>query len=89
MDFILRSGTGELEVGGDAGEGKVKNTIDLITVMLESWGRGRVEVLERQRRTNGQRVREYTILINKNNTIWNKIYDSNVKICEFSFNLTF
>jgi len=76
-------------VGGDAGEGKVKNTIDLITVMLESWGRGRVEVLERQRRTNGQRVREYTILINKNNTIWNKIYDSNVKICEFSFNLTF
>jgi len=86
IDGELRRGLG-LRATRSKGEWKTKNTIDLITVILESWGRSSVETIEKRNRKNGKIIRDYSLQINKNNTIWDKIYNSNVNIEDFCFNL--
>jgi hypothetical protein len=78
----LRKGLG-LRASRSTGEWKTKNTIDLIAVILESWGRDCVESIENKHRKNGKIVREYSLKINKDNTIWKNIYVPNVKINDF------
>jgi hypothetical protein len=78
----LRHGMGLRETRRKSSEWKVANTIDLITVILESWGRGTVESVMTQPRIDGKKVRKYSLEINKGNTLWNKIYNSNVNLYE-------
>jgi len=82
IDKELRKGLG-LRTSRSKGEWKTKNTIDLITVILENWGRSSVESVMVQCRKNGKVVRDYSLQINKGNTIWNNIYVSNVDIRDF------
>jgi len=60
------------------GDWKVANTIDFIKVVLEEWGKGVVESVEKQFRKDNKRVREYSLNINKNNTFWDKLYNFNI-----------
>jgi hypothetical protein len=69
------------------GEWKVANTIDLIKVVLESWGCGIVESIERKRKINKKTIREYSLQINNNNIIWDKIYNSNINYDINLFNI--
>jgi hypothetical protein len=64
------------------GDWKVANTIDLIKVVLESWGCGIIESSYKQKRKSGKVLREYQIEINKNNSIWSKLvnYNTNYEI---------
>ena len=87
VDTELRKGLG-LRTSRSKGEWKTKNTIDLITVILESWGRSSVESVENRHRTNGKVVRDYSLQINKNNKIWENIYVSNIKIKNFIIKLS-
>lgn len=87
IDKELRKGLG-LRTSERKGEWKTKNTIDLITVILESWGRSSVESIENRHRKNGKIVREYSLQINKNNTIWEKIFNSNIYIGDFSIKVS-
>ncbi len=66
------------------GEWKTKNTIDLITVILENWGRSSVESIVKAKKVNKKVIKEYSLKINKNNTIWNNIFNSNINIGEFA-----
>jgi hypothetical protein len=59
-------------------EWKVANTIDLIKVILDAWGCGTVETKEKRCRKNGKIVREYSLQINKDNILWDKLYNSNI-----------
>ncbi len=85
-DTDLRKGLG-LRTSRSKGEWKTKNTIDLITVILESWGRSSVESIENRHRKNGKIVREYSLQINKNSIIWEKIFNSNINIGDFAMKL--
>lgn len=73
----LRKGLG-LRASERKGEWQPKNTIDLIKVILDSWGCGTVKSNENRHRKNGKIIREYSLEINKDNTIWNNISGSNV-----------
>ncbi len=73
----LREGLG-LRVSRSKGEWKVANTIDLIKVILEEWGCGTVENKSKQSRKNGKVVREYSLSINKGNTVWKNIICYNI-----------
>jgi hypothetical protein len=86
VETDLRKGLG-LRTSRSKGEWKTKNTIDLITVILESWGRSSVESIENRYRKGGKVVREYSLQINKNNTIWEKIFNSNIYIGDFAMKL--
>jgi hypothetical protein len=79
----LRRGMG-LRASERKGDWKVKNTIDLITVVLESWGGSRIESIVKQHRKEGKVIREYSIHINKDNNIWNNIYNYNIELDDFS-----
>lgn len=73
----LREGLG-LRTSRSKGEWKVSNTIDLIKVILEEWGYGTVENKEKRFRKEGKIVREYSLTINKDNTVWKNIICSNM-----------
>jgi hypothetical protein len=79
VDTDLRKGLG-LRASRSKGEWKTKNTIDLITVILENWGRGTVESIVKAKKVNKKVIKEYSLQINKNNTIWEKIFNSNIYI---------
>jgi hypothetical protein len=73
----LREGL-RLRASRSKGEWKVANTIDLIRVILEEWGCGTVESKEKRFRKEGKIVREYSLTINKDNTVWKNIICSNM-----------
>jgi hypothetical protein len=60
------------------GEWKVANTIDLIKLVLETWGCGVVESILSRPRINGKQVKQYTLKINSNNQLWSKLYNFNI-----------
>jgi hypothetical protein len=86
VDKELRKGLG-LRTSERKGEWKTKNTIDLITVILESWGRSSVESIIKNKKINNKMIRQYSLQINKNNTIWEKIFNSNIYIGDFAMKL--
>lgn len=86
IDKELRKGLG-LRTSERKGEWKTNNTIDLITVILENWGRSSIESIENRHRKGGKVVREYSLQINKNSTIWEKIFNSNIYIGDFAMKL--
>jgi hypothetical protein len=74
----LRDGLGLRASQRKTKEWKVANTIDLITVILDIWGCGTVENKSKQSRKNGKIIREYSLTINKCNTVWKNIICSNI-----------
>jgi hypothetical protein len=60
------------------GEWKIANTIDFIKVVLESWGCSKVETIENRYQKDKKRIREYSLQINKDNNLWNMLFNSNV-----------
>ncbi len=81
VDKELRKGLG-LRTSERKGEWKTKNTIDLITVILENWGRSCVETIKKDKKINKKSIREYSLQINKDNNIWKNIYISNINYDE-------
>ena len=77
----LREGMG-LRMGRKRGEWKVGNTIDLITVMLETWGGSTVESVVNKKKVDKKAVRFYSLVINPNTTIWDNIQGSSVNYDE-------
>jgi hypothetical protein len=86
IDKELRKGLG-LRTSERKGEWKTKNTIDLITVILENWGRSSVESIVKAKKVNKKVIKQYSLQINKNNTIWEKIFNSNIYIGDFAMKL--
>jgi len=76
----LREGMG-LRMGRKKGEWKVSNTIDLITVLLETWGGSTVESIVNKRKVEKKAVRSYSLTINPN-TMWDNIVGSHVNYDE-------
>lgn len=80
----LREGMGLRTTQRKTKEWKVGNTIDLITVMLETWGGSTVESVVNKKKVDKKTVRFYSLDINPNSTIWDKItsfsvnYDENM-----------
>lgn len=54
-------------------EWKVSHTIDFIRVMLENWCGGTVESNVTKIRQDGKRVQQYTLTLNKEDILWDKI----------------
>ena len=73
----IRKGLG-LRTSERKGVWKTKNTIDLITVVLESWGRSSVESIIKNKKINKKMVRHYSLEINRDNTIWKNIAGLNI-----------
>ena len=69
------------------GDWKVANTIDLIKVVLESWGCCVVETIIKMKKIDKKPVRFYSIKINQNNKFWEKIYNSNINYDNNLFNI--
>lgn len=68
----LREGMG-LRATQRKGVWGVSNTIDLIRVMLETWGCSIVKSEMNKKQKNGSQQREYTLHINVNNKLWENI----------------
>lgn len=73
----IREGLG-IRASRSKGEWKVANTIDLITVFLDTWGCGTVKSSYKQPKINGKQVKRYNLEINSGNTFWNNIIGSNI-----------
>jgi len=82
----LREGMG-LRASRRKGEWRIGNTIDLIRVMLEEWGGGTVRSETKQVRTTEQTIREYTVYLNENNTLWDSTRNYNGKMDDFMINI--
>jgi len=82
----LREGMG-LRASRRKGEWRIGNTIDLIRVMLEEWGGGTMRSETKQVRTTEQTIREYTVYLNENNTLWDSIRNYNGKMDDFLVNI--
>lgn len=65
---------------------KTETTIDFIRTVVEEWCGGRVECSVVQTRPNKKIVREYTLILNENDTIWDAIdLQKEVSSEEYSF----
>jgi hypothetical protein len=78
----LREGMGLRTTQRKTKEWKVGNTIDLITVMLETWGGSIVESVVNRKKIQNKTVRYYSLDINPNSTIWDNISGSSVNYDE-------
>jgi hypothetical protein len=85
-EVSLRSGMG-LRASRRKGEWKVGNTIDLITVMLEEWGGSEVRSNMKMVKKGNNKLREYVLYINENNTLWNNIEHSTTNMDQFLIKL--
>jgi hypothetical protein len=84
IESELRKGLGLRTSRKKSDTWKVSNTMDLIAVVLETWGRCGVESIEKKFKKNGKTIREYSLHINKDNKIWEYIYGSNINMDSFS-----
>jgi hypothetical protein len=65
----IREGMGLRAGRRKAEEWKTGNTIDLIKVVLEAWGECNTLTEVKQKRRNGEIIREYTLNVNSNNLL--------------------
>jgi hypothetical protein len=77
----IREGMG-LRASRKKGEWKVGNTMDLIKEILDEWGAVKTETTVSRYRTSGKIVRNYSLSINQNNSLWDKISNHTVNYNE-------
>ena len=73
----LREGMG-LRKSERKGKWGVSHVMDLIEIILETWGGSTVDNVVNRKQIDGKRVREYTLKINVSNILWDSIQNYNV-----------
>ena len=73
----IRDGMG-IRPSRKSGDWSVRNTIDFIASVLDTWGAVTVESIARKFRRNGEVVRTYSLQLPENHGIWDKITNAPV-----------
>jgi hypothetical protein len=77
----IREGMG-LRASRKKGEWKIGNTMDIIKEILDEWGAVKTETTVSRHRASGKIVRNYSLSINQNNSLWDKISNHTVNYNE-------